>query len=380
MERLPRRAFLGAELAGDEDAFSPAGMRIAGVLEGGMAVRANLLANDLVVSVAGMPVRNPCELSEALRRAGGMQRVEIGVEREDSRFVRTVDLVQTPREPNASYGEIVVDDLRLRTLATRVDAPRTLVVVLQGIACESIDCSTTPEAPLAALIAGWAEAGIDTLRFDKRGVGDSEGGPCTATDFVTELEDARVVVEYAKSLATLRAVPLVVFGHSVGSIIAAHMGDLVDGAIVYGAPVMGWLDCLLDSTRRQLALRGTRGDEIERELEAIRDLARTGDLNGRSAAYHQQLFDIDLEAAWQSMIVPVLVARGEYDWVVDATDQARITDLAPRAQLVDVPGLDHLFGRHADHEASLRDYGAGAADRALVEATLPWLDRLRSRT
>jgi pimeloyl-ACP methyl ester carboxylesterase len=252
-------------------------------------------------------------------------------------------------------------------------------VFLQGIACESVDCATGPEAPLAALIEGWHAAGYDTLRFDKRGVGDSEGPPCDRVDFTTELADARAVVEYAGTLAAYRSIPLVLFGHSVGAIMAAQLASACNGVIVYGAPVTRWIDCLLDSTRRQMSMRGARSDEIERSLEGIRDLARTGELNGRSAAYHEQLHDLDLEAAWRAVTVPVLVVRGEFDWVVDADDQARIAKLARRAEIIDIPGLDHLFGRHPDHAASLLDYGAGAADRALVEATLPWLDRLRSR-
>jgi pimeloyl-ACP methyl ester carboxylesterase len=76
------------------------------------------------------------------------------------------------------------------------------------------------------------------------------------------------------------------------------------------------------------------------------------------------------------MTAPVLVVRGEHDWVVDADDQARIGELAQGATTIaDVPALDHLFGWHADREAGLRDYGA----KAIVSVTLDWLDRLRSR-
>jgi len=66
---LPRRAFLGAELPPDEEAFTGEGVRIAGVLEDGMAVRAKLVAGDIVVAIAERPVRDFCELASALQSA-----------------------------------------------------------------------------------------------------------------------------------------------------------------------------------------------------------------------------------------------------------------------------------------------------------------------
>jgi hypothetical protein len=110
-----------------------------------------------------------------------------------------------------------------------------------------------------------------------------------------------------------------VFGHSVGGIIAAQLAQGTDALVVYGTPVMRWLDCLLDSTERQLALRGASTDEVAHHLAAIRALAHAGELNGRSAAYHQQLHALDLEAAWRAVDVPgaraarrarLVVARG----------------------------------------------------------------------
>ncbi|MCX5743623.1 MAG: hypothetical protein NT062_14115, partial [Proteobacteria bacterium] len=77
----------------------------------------------------------------------------------------------------------------------------------------------------------------------------------------------------------------------------------------------------------------------------------------------------------------ILVLRGEHDWVVDPDDQARVAGLAlGETTIVDLPDLDHLFGAHADRAASLRDYGIGAFDAAIVDATRRWIYRYVAST
>ncbi len=373
---LPRRARLGAELPADAEAFTDDGLWIAGVGPDSMAAAAGLEAGDCVRAIAGLPVRTLAELGAALRRAGAELSTTISFTRGEVHHEREVAVVTVPVETIAGaqveLGSFEVPGARLRTIATHVPSPRALIVVIQGIACESIDHALTPDAPLAGLIAGWTAAGYDTLRFDKRGIGDSEGGPCPRTDFVTELIDARTIVAHANT----RGLPLVVFGHSVGGIIASQTAPTLAlaGVIVYGTPVMRWLACLQDSARRQMMLRGSSADAIDAQVAELARLAHTGELNGRSAAYHAQLDALDLEEAWRAVSVPILVVRGEHDWVVAEDDQARIASLAVGpTTIVDVPNLDHLFGWHADRDESLRDYGIGAFGPAIVDATVAWL-------
>lgn len=353
---LPRRAFLAVELPPDEEAFCEDGMRIAGVVEDGMAHAAGIVAGDVIVVLAGHRVRNLCELAEALRAAGRNRVAEVITRR----GAVLVDVRPQPGEAGVVYGELAVDGARLRTLTMGEHGERGVVVFLQGIACESVEGS-----PYSALAHALAYRGFTTLRFDKRGVGDSEGGPCNKTDFAAELADARAVVEHARSLGG----PVYVFGHSVGGIIAPH--TQADAYVVFGTPVMPWIDCLLDSVRRQLALRGIADDS---ELIAIRDLEQRGELNGRSAAYHRQL--ATLPNVWATVDRPVLVLRGEYDWVVRREDADELAALT-RGTVVDLEGIDHLAGWHVDRDASLRDYGAGAYADALADAVTAWLSALR---
>lgn len=360
---LPRRAYLGAELPPDDQAFVDGALVIAGVLPGGMAASADLMPGDRIASLAGIPLRDLCALSEGLRRAATRAETDIVA----SRGTRRVATISAPRDPGVTYGELAVAGARLRTLATA--GARARVAIIAGIACESVETG-----PLADLAQAFAAAGYATLRYDKRGVGDSDGGACRDVDFATELADARAFVASAP-----RDLPLVVLGHSVGGIVGAQLAAdglagarALDALVVYGTPATRWLACLRDSTRRQLALRGASPELIAARVAALDELLVRGELNGRSAAYHAQLDALDLPARWRAVTCPTLVVRGEHDWVVDDAEQARIATLT-RATIVDVPRLDHVLGAHASRDASLADYGAGAPDDAAARAIAAWL-------
>jgi pimeloyl-ACP methyl ester carboxylesterase len=348
MKPLPRRALLGAELPSDDEAFTPAGARIAAVAEGGMADRAGVRAGDTIVTLADLPVRSFAELSAALRRAGALSSAEIRFARGAEVRASSVAVAPCPLEEvegvGVGYGELAVRGARLRTIATRVPEPRAVILVVPGVACESIEA----ESPLADLAHGWARAGFDTLRFDRRGLGDSEGGPCGELDLATELSDTAAALGRARTRAREREVPLVVFGHGVGGLVAARLAGehRVQGVITFGTP-------------------------------AAPPPAGAAGSSGRSAAYHAQLEALDPAAIWAKVVAPVLVVRGEHDWVVPADDAARIAGLAAgTASVVELPGLDHVLGWHDSRDASLRDYGAGRFDASIVQAAAAWIDRL----
>lgn len=340
---LPRRIFLGARLAGDDaSAFGDGGVRVAGVLDGGVAAAVGVAAGDVLLAIDGAPVRTMAELTAALRTPAAEIALTL------SSGVRTAPRVEAAREDGATYGELHVPGARLRTI-TSGDGDLA-ILVLPGIACVTVE-----HGPVADLARAWAAAGFRVLRFDRRGVGDSEGAACGEVDLATEIADQRA------ALATLPR-PVVLFGHSVGGMTAALLGADADAVIVYGTSPARWLDCVIASQRRQ----GRRGDGLRERI--LRDGG-----SGRSPAYHAQLDALDLAAAWRMVTAPVLVLHGEHDWVV-GEDEAR----AIPGTFVALPGLDHLLGWHPDRAASFREYGAGRPDPAVADVTIPWLRALRS--
>ena len=380
---LSRRAFLGAHLVADAEAFSEEGAKVAAVLPGSMAEAAGIAAGDVIAKVAGWPVRSLAELAGALRRAGSAAETEIVSVRGGELRAETVAVVPYPLETipghRVSYETLAVPGPRLRSIVTSPEggARAPAVLVLQGIACESIDHGGDPDAPIAQLVRGFAEAGFATMRVDRRGIGDSEGGPCGETDFETDLADHRAALAALSADARVDPDRLVLFGHSVGGMVAPLLAAEHDVAAVaaYGTSPVKWLDCVAESARRQLELRGVDPAAIDRRVRKLRARLRDDPPPGRSVAYHRQLDAIDLEAAWRTVAAEVLVLRGEHDWVVGPEEQARIASLAPNgADVRDMSGLDHLMTRHGSLDESVRAYGQGEpAGTAIAREAVAWL-------
>lgn len=377
---LPRRAFLGAQLGPDAEAFSADGMLVDDTVPGGMAAAAGVRRGDRIERIAGAPVTSLCELGRALRVAGPRARTDVAYARGGATTVATVDVVPCPREDvpgsRVVYDSIESRGVRLRTIATYPRAAtRGTLLVVQGIACDTVDFGPSADAPLAALVHAFAAAGFVTLRTDKPGIGDSEGGPCANIDFDTELDVHRAALTSLRADNDARG-PLYLFGHSIGGMIAALLAceTPLDGAIVYGTSTMKWLDCIEATTRRQLEMRGASAAHIAKRLDTLRDQARTEGLNGRSPAFHAQLHAVDLEDAWRRADVGrVLIARGQHDWVVSPEEQARIAELTGDATVADLPGLDHVMGWHPDEAHSMSAYGAGRIDTTLGERAVAWV-------
>lgn len=395
--RLARRALLGVELSRSGEAFTPEGLRVAGVALGGMANVAGVLPGDLLISVGSWPVRSPAELRSALRDAGALEVTELVVLRGGAAVSLAARVERRPVE-RIKGAEVIFDEIRsrgarLRVIITRpegsVRSPAMLYI--QGISCESVEFGGRPGAPLFQFINGLSGAGFVTMRIEKRGVGDSEGEGCEEAGFHGEVLDVMAALRVLAAYSFVDERAIFAFGHSVGGMIAPLLEPLglLRGYIAFGTSAARWLDCVEASTRRQHFLRGASPEESERvakvereELErAILDPSARAIIGGRGAAFHRELQASDLARAWAEVKRPVLVLRGELDWVVSEEEQASIARIVSErrpgsANLQTIPGMDHLMARHASLAESLRSYGAGAFDPAVVEATSAFVRRI----
>lgn len=383
---LPRRLRLGVQLA--KVPFRDGGLVVAAVLPGSFAAGVGLLPGDVVTAIAGHPTADATQLRAALRGAAGAS-IEVDVLRGGATRRASAPAVRVADEVVAAgsihYATLARPGARLRVIATipKGDGPHPVIVFLQGIACASLDFGGAPLTTIGALLHELTRRGIATVRLERRGLGDSEGGPCEALDFQTEVDDLRALVVPAM-LATIPRIDVervALFGHSIGGMMLPLVAPSASprAAIVAGSSRRRWSECMAASTRRQIALRGGSPEDVEAavsaETEAIVRAAPDDELFGRSGAFHGQLQNANIGDAFDRLTCPLLVVQGEYDWVVAEDEAQRFVAARPGVEVVVPSKMDHSFGVHASLEESLAAYGKGTFDPAVANAIVEFLAR-----
>lgn len=244
-----------------------------------------------------------------------------------------------------------------------------------------------------------AENGIASLRYDKRGCGDSSGDYMKAghADLVT---DATHSLEALAGSEWVAKDSLYVLGHSEGCIIAPQLcvhSPALAGLILV-CPFIEKLDSVL---LRQAA-------QIEKELDSLRYFSRFFYkvlfwIFGRPSSTQQKLLHkvkatdsavvriglskfpakwlremlaLDLNSIFASTHTPMLLIAGEKDLQCDPEDIFRIEKTAQsRCETLVVEGMTHLL-RVDENPPILTGYASlidQPIDRAVIEKIIQWI-------
>ena len=374
---LARRGCLGAQVVGAGD-----GVLVVGVVPDGPALQAGIRPTDRIVAVNGHRIAVGSASSYLRGHADG-EEVTITVERsgQEMEVRATLAAPRTPDLPGAftEFGEVrLTDGTRVRSIFTapfpESDRPQPAVFFIQHTDCATVDPEVAQSSGWFDLIETVAQSGFITMRVDKPGVGDSEGPECGTLDYLSELDVYRAAL--ASLLADPRVDPTRVFliANRGGTTIAPVLAREADfaGVCAIGPIVRPWFEHTLDLMRRQsrdwdmppmqsekmlhdcaellarVILLGQEPAEVVREYPALAPLAQSlgGDrLFGRSPAFHRQLNDADLAAAWSMIETDVLVLRGEFDRYSTPGDQELVARLVngptgSRAWTATIPKTD----------------------------------------
>jgi len=413
---LPRRPFLGLHVrAAPAGAGGPgAGLYVAGVLDGSAAAAAGVSAGDFVTAIDGETLDDALHLLEVSRRRRSGSVVTFRTARDG--VVREVQAVAPPLPTETSeagdvqLGAVEVRGHRLRTIVNipRTAGPHPAVLYLQGLRGRSCEYPLEPDAALRKLVDGWTRAGLLVLRVERSGVGDSEGPACSRTDLDMELDGYLAGIDHLRAREDVDPRRVSLFGQSFGAMTAPLLAleRSVAGILVYGASGARWHDCVVDTTRRQRRLARVAEARVEAEvalwselhalvcregwtptlaferhphLQALRSIDCIGEtLWGRHVSVYQQLDALDLFSVWGSVGragTPVVVGRGEYDWICTREEgEAIVRAVGPTGRYEEIPRTGHDWLSYEAFEAS-RQWGEGRWDGRVVDATVAWLSR-----
>ena len=281
---LKRGAFFGAAVGPVSDELrqrlkldAGTGATIKQVIAGSTAEAAGFQAGDVLLSLNGAKIAGPNDLVQAISSKKAGTAVAIAFRRGEESRTENVTLKGRPLEKSdpyeVIYGAVASRAGQLRTIITRPkgEGKHPALFLIQGIGLFSID---NPSGGILGsyktIIDDFTRRGFVTLRVDKPGCGDSEGGPARDVDFDTELDGYRQALKMLKARSDVDADHVFIFGHSMGGVMAPLLGAEIPvrGIIVYGTITRTWTEYMLENIRRQMELADADPAVIDRDLRA----------------------------------------------------------------------------------------------------------------
>jgi pimeloyl-ACP methyl ester carboxylesterase len=427
-DALPRKGQLGVRVAAVPDEIRPSlkleptgGVLVQLLVPGGSAETGGLQPGDILLALQGRRIES---VADFLARASALragQTCELGLMRSGRRTTRSLLVHERPRDRGANfdvlYHSVVSGGARMRTIVTRPHAAgrHPVLFLIPGLGTTTVDQPLSDPGAYSRILAEFAKDGWVTVRVDKPGIGDSEGGPDGETGFEAELDVYRQALRAARHYDFADAEQLFVFGHSLGGVFAPMLAAEVPvkGVAVYGTVLKPWTEYLIENRRRQELLAGTDAPKIDarvRDMAAAvqalmidrvdpTELARTRpELGpvlkvmlpdgrhfwGRTLAFWSQLAGTNLPAYWAKGTAHALAIWGRNDFIATEADHPRIADIVNRARpgqgrYVALPDSDHAFRKTASVEDSFRRWTTPAVelDPQIIDTLKAWTAKLR---
>jgi pimeloyl-ACP methyl ester carboxylesterase len=209
----------------------------------------------------------------------------------------------------------------------------------------------TPNNSLKMLAQALAEAGIASVRYDKRGIGASKFAAQDEAQlrFETDSGDAAAWIRQLRQEGHYASVT--VLGHSEGSLIGmiAAREAGADAYISVSGPAQGASAIL----RHQLAgkLPPALAKENETILSALEHGQQPGTVPPELAALYRpsvqpyliSWFNYVPEREFAKLKVPSLIVQGTTDIQVDTSQAELLKTANPAARLAIVPGMNHVL-------------------------------------
>ena len=248
---------------------------------------------------------------------------------------------QTPKGPFPyTTEEVTFQNAKAgATLAGTLTVPKggakCVMIMVTGSGPENRDEEVAYHKPFAVIADRLARAGIATLRYDDRGVGNSVGGETKHTTSLDVAEDAIAGIEWLRAQKRFKKVGLL--GHSEGGLIAFMLAaqKKVDFVVSLAGPAVRGDSIMLYQAR-------TSGNPFTKNItvENLRNMMKTN-------TWVSYFMDYDPTDNITNTKCPVLALNGSKDCQVPAAMNIpvlrRLLAKNKKAVVKEYEGLNHMF-------------------------------------
>jgi uncharacterized protein len=251
--------------------------------------------------------------------------------------------------------------------ASTTKVPVALIIAGSGPTdrdCNSANTNLHTDA-YKMLAHALADAGVASLRYDKRGVGGSIGAATREDDMTVNIEADDAAAWASKLKADPRFGPLIVIGHSEGSLLGMVAAQRNKAAAFIS--IAGAGERASDILRKQLT--GKLPPPLVAENERILSTLERGEVPGNvpqalATIYRPSVmpyliswFRYSPTQNLQSLEMPVLIVQGDNDLQVHVEQANALKAARPDATLAVIPGMNHILKIvPADPQQNLASY------------------------
>ena len=273
--------------------------------------------------------------------------------------------------------------------------PAPAVLMLQGSGRTDRDDNAKALAVdvFPQLSAAIERHGLATFRYDKRGVGGSEGD-YFGSDLDDLLTDAVAAVAWLRARPEVDAARVIALGHSEGAMLSARLAAgaapvagavLLAGSAMTGEQILIWQGRQIAQSLTGISkwvIRLLRIDIVKSQRKALNRIRSSQGavvrVRGRkiNAAWMRQFMAYDPAPDFARVEVPVLAVTGDRDLQVDPDDLDVMRGLVKGSfQAVRLSGVTHLL-RAEGSKRGLSGYKEQArrpVDPRVISAVTGWL-------
>jgi dienelactone hydrolase len=261
-----------------------------------------------------------------------------------------------------------------------------------------VDPRSTEPLALSSTYKDIAQAlsseGFVTLRYDKRGVGNSTGG---GGDFPEpSLRDLKAAVAFLSQEPSVDPERIALIGHSLGGLWAlmeAAENPDIAAICVMATPAKPYSEVIIEQIEGLLSLQGGNETEIAEAVErqrALYDQLRSGGVDPATypepirsqLEFLKAIMDISGAEHAEEIECPALILQGDKDLFTTIPEESQLLKEAfteggnERVMLVTFPDLDHMF-RLTPDKPSLDLYyeERGPISTEVVETIVGWMKK-----